>query len=120
MENKLRKITTLNAKEMRSKFPKTVNRIIDWIYDPSMFEGEVISASEPEKQQLLDFTLQFNARFLFDFFDDMGISISITVSEEGMFIYYLGKNSYSQAATDRNTAEEKAFMLAFEELEKQL
>lgn len=115
----MRKYTSLNIEKIRVDFPLSVKKLLEWTYaEDKLGEGEdPTKIPQAEKEKIIDFTLALNPRMLFDFFDDMGIYITID-SDEGIFRHSNNLSTYSESATNRNDAEEKAFMTAFTELEK--
>ena len=115
-----RKYTSLDVKEVKTKYPKSYNKLKEWFFlpDKQAEDQPVFVPTEKGSEDLAMATLQFNSRVLYDFFDDQGIYVSLFRNEDEMFNYYVKDVSF--ASVTRNEAEEKVFILAFEELEKQL
>lgn len=121
----MRKYSSIDNTELRKTCPKSLAKLKEWLYAPDKTNGEDISGiSDDQREQLINFTLGLNPRMLFDFFDDQNIYVTIqpddTTGEVSGFMYYNSKSPYSSSSNNRNTAEELAFIQAFEELEKQL
>lgn len=116
----MRKYTTLDMKVIRDNYPKSVEAIGTWMFSADK-QPEDVPLFVPTKEALeetVNITLTFNPRLLFDFFDDKSIFISLFKNEDSLFTYYISDKSF--VADNRNDAEINAFILAFQELEKQL
>lgn len=107
-----RRYTTLNSREILKEYPQTFHNIVMWM--KSVAEG----ASDEEVKQIVDFTLQYNPRMLYDFFDDNNIKISMLPLLDNTGAVSYGINDKGLVfAENRNEAEEKAFIEAFKTLE---
>ena len=78
------------------------------------------SVTETERYQIANNILMHTVRFLYDFFDDNKIYVSINYRMiEDNFAWSINDIS-SFSASDRITAEEEAFIAAFKKLEETL
>ena len=109
----------MNWENIKTKYPKAFDKYSEWLEDPTEITeyGFLVYIEMNDKHTIV------NDRYLYDFFDEQGINISI-----GAFlgfdyrIYQKANTLASNKITfdTRTLAEEKAFEKAFEILENKL
>src|ERR1051325_3671266 len=110
----------LNYTEIRDKYPMSVEKLKDWVSKTAgiangLREEELIDAVD----KIVPMMVQYNARSLYEFFDDQNIIIYIGFHPDSRerFVYVNSKTGYSRPAENRIEAEEGAFIDAFDTLE---
>ncbi len=108
----------MNWESVRRKYPKAFDKYSEWLEDPTEITeyGFLVYIEMNDKHTIV------NGRYLFDFFDEQGIYITIKyrygIPVEKSFIWYI--ESWYDTHTTRTEAEEQAFEKAFEILENKL
>jgi hypothetical protein len=115
---------SLDYAEIKDKFPLSQREIAEWFTKKS---GELSEIRPADVERVVAAVVQFSPRNLYDAFDDLGCRIYITDHQSSSlepggppFYYYNSMNRASKVASTRKEAEAKAFMEAFEILEKTL
>ena len=128
----------LNYEQVVRLYPKSVARIAEWFASKKdIIEGlEAVEKGErsPEEQlkdreklistvkSIVPPIIQHDPRKLYEFFDEMGIIISVAEHPDSshttpLFNYYNSRTRESKSASSRQEAEGIAFMDAFKILE---
>lgn len=114
---------TLDFIQIQARYPKAVNKIIDWLFKQEELKNmtkDFVDPSNPEesKVQFAGLLIQMDPRKLYDIFDSFGIHITISYGEHSdSWIFYNNHQQHSHTSSTRIQAEQTAFHDAFEILE---
>ena len=118
----MRNITQLDPNKIKNDYPKGYSAFISWL--SSIRNPDEIELLVSIQTEIANLTFIGNARVLYDFFDDREIYVTVKPDDSNDavngFIYYTSESTHSSVASNRNEAEQKVFIEAFEQLEKQL
>lgn len=114
--------TITNSKEVMEKHPKFVSALRKWQIDKAIEGGAPKEVAEAQiTDHFLELILTVTPRFLFDFFDEKGVFITIGYNDS--FRYYIMYGDDQRAGGDygknRGEAEKEGFLKAIEIFENQ-
>ena len=108
----------MNWDKIKEKYPKAFDKYSEWLEDPTEITeyGFLVYIEMNDKHHIV------NRRYLYDFFDEQGIIISIYHDPEDLWQYDINDREVNTAVgiKSRTEAEEKAFEKAFEILENKI
>lgn len=107
-----RGFTVMNPDAIKRDYPKSYKAIIEWLKHSSP-EGNVVN------EQIVQAFIYGNPRFLYDFFDDNDLLISIDAYRTG-FEIKINQVRYVDVYKNRKEAEESAFKEVLIDLEEKL
>jgi hypothetical protein len=107
-----RPFTVLNPRQIKKDYPKTYKSIVEWLKKCSL-EGNVLT------EEMIEAFLYGNPRFLYDYFDDMKLCISI-ITDGTEWNATVADTQIVNFQKNRKDIEELAFNEAFKEQEAKL
>lgn len=107
--------------ELVKNNPKFIAALQKWFenFILKVSEDQIYSEVEEYTKSLVEATLKFNKRQLFDFFDEHDIKISVTLHGDDMWVYWNTVDKQSFTAPTRIAAETEAFMKAIQLFENE-
>lgn len=112
----------LSIEKIKKEFPKSFVSLQTWFSDYIKNRGNLTTEvfARIPIDQLIDTTLTYNPRSLYDWLDENKIYINIIGHENSWKIAYSQNTPELNIKGNRVQAEEKGFIEAFSKLEKQL